>query len=156
MNWSNVFWWVCFIPLALVVQMYVPGLDALVIGLIIVLQERRYKDLFWVLPLLLLLQEGMGSREFGGAIAWYMAVIVFFNIGRWLFEVENILFICLLAVCLGASHFAIVYLMAPLQNLPVDIQSLTDQCMVQALFIATAWWLAYFSRKGVQADEDNA
>lgn len=156
MNWPNAIWWACFLPLAFVVQVYVPGLDALVIGLIIVLQERRYKDLLWVLPLLVLLQEGMGSREFGGVIAWYMAVIVFFNLGRWLFEVENILFICLLALCLGVSHFIIVYLMAPLQNLPVDIQLLTDECLVQALFVATVWWLAYYSRKGIQAGEENA
>ncbi|MEG2173252.1 MAG: hypothetical protein RRY29_08305 [Desulfovibrionaceae bacterium] len=156
MNWPNILWWICFIPLAFVVQIYVPGLDALVIGLVIVLQERRYKDLLWVLPLLVILQEGMGSREFGGAIVWYMMVIIVFNMGRWLFEVENILFICLLAGCLGASHFAIVYFMAPLQNLPVDIQNLTDESLTQAIFIATVWWLAYFSRRGVQADEENA
>lgn len=156
MNWPNVIWWICFLPLAFVVQVYVPGLDALVMGLIIVLQERRYKDVFWVLPLLVILQEGMGSREFGSAIAWYLIVIIFFNMGRWLFEVENILFICLLAVCLGASHFAIVYFMAPLQNLQVDLQTLTDESLTQAVFIVGAWWVAYFSRKGVQADEDNA
>lgn len=155
MNWPNVLWWLFFLPLAFIVQLYVPGLDALVIGLIIVLQERRYKDLLWVLPLLILLQEGMGSREFGGAIAWYLVVMIFFNLGRWLFEVENILFICLLAVCLGVSHFAIVYFMAPLQSLHVDIQNLTDESLMQAVFIASAWWLAYFSRKKVQAGDEN-
>lgn len=156
MKWSNLLWWVCFLPMALVVQFYVPGLDALLIGLIIVLQERRYKDVLWVLPLLVLLQEGMGSREFGGAIAWYLAVIIFFSMGRWLFEVENVLFIFLLAACLGASHFALVYLMAPLQSLHVDIQSITDESIIQALFIPVAWWLAYQSRKGVQSDEESS
>lgn len=156
MNWRNVVWWMGFFPLAITIQLYLPGLDALVIGLIIVLQERRYKDLFWLFPLLILLQEGMGSREFGGAIIWYMLTIIFFNIGRWLFEVENILFICLLALCLGASHFAIVYFMAPLQNITVNIQDLTDESLIQAIFISVAWWLAYFTRKGIYSGDENA
>lgn len=156
MNWRNVVWWASFFPLAITIQLYLPGLDALVIGLIIVLQERRYKDVFWLFPLLILLQEGMGSREFGGAIIWYMLTIIFFNIGRWLFEVENVLFICLLALCLGASHFAIVYFMAPLQNITVNIQDLADECLIQAIFISVAWWLAYFTRKGIYSGEENA
>lgn len=156
MNWANVLWWLGFFPLAIIVQLSLPGLDALVIGLIIVLQERRYKDLFWLFPALILLQEGMGSREFGGAIIWYMLTIIFFTIGRWLFEVENVLFICLLALCLGASHFAIVYFMAPLQNIALNIQDLTDESLIQALFVSIAWWLAYFSRKGIYTGEENA
>lgn len=156
MNWRNVVWWMGFFPLAITIQLYLPGLDALVIGLIIVLQERRYKDLLWLFPLLIVLQEGMGSREFGGAIIWYMLAIIFFNIGRWLFEVENILFICLLALCLGVSHFAIVYFMAPLQNITVNIQTLTDECLIQAIFISGAWWLAYFTRKGIYSGDENA
>lgn len=156
MNWANAVWWVCFFLLSIVVQVYLPGLDALVIGLIIVLQERRYKYLLWLLPLLIFLQEGIGSREFGGAIIWYLLTIIFFNIGRWLFEVENILFICMLSICLGSSYFAIVYFMAPLQNVSINIQTLLDTSLIQAVYISIVWWLAYFSRKGIYTGEENA
>lgn len=136
--------------------MLLPGLDALVIGLILVLQERRYKDLLWLLPMLVIVQEGMGSREFGGMVLWYVAVIGLFLLGRWLFEVENFLFIFLLSTCLGAGHFALVYVLAPLQDFHVDIQATLDESVIQALFIPIAWRLAWLSRHWVHIDDETA
>ena len=154
MTRRNVLWWLMFLPLALALQLFLPGLDALVIGLILVLQERRYKDLLWVLPVLIILQEGMGSREFGGMILWYAAVIGFFMLGRWLFEVENFLFVFLLSTCLGAGHFALVYVLAPLQDLYINVQATLDESVIQALFIPIAWRLAYLSRHWVRRDDE--
>ena len=51
----NIFWWLCFVALGICVQSLVPCLDALVVGLVILLQERDYKNLCWLLPLLLAL-----------------------------------------------------------------------------------------------------
>ena len=39
----NIFWWLCFVALGICVQSLVPCLDALVVGLVILLQERDYK-----------------------------------------------------------------------------------------------------------------
>ena len=44
---------------AIVLQAAVPGLDVLTVGLIILLQERDYKNMLWLLPVFILLQEGM-------------------------------------------------------------------------------------------------
>ena len=88
-------WWLCFMAGAIVLQAAVPGLDVLTVGLIIMLQERDYKNMLWLLPLFILLQEGMGTRPFGTVIVWYAAVILMFKMGRWLFEVENFIFVFL-------------------------------------------------------------
>ncbi|WP_291438746.1 hypothetical protein [Desulfovibrio sp.] len=144
----DVIWWLCFLAAAVGIQAFIPGLDVMTVGLIILLQERDYKNMLWLLPLFILLQEGMGTRVFGGVIVWYIAVIVLFRMGRWLFEAENFLFIFLLSACLGAAYFAVAWLMAPLQNLPFNFQDTLDKSLIQAIFIPFAWKLLVATRHG--------
>ncbi len=154
MNIRLCIWWFFFLPVGIVLQAELPTLDALMIGLIITLQEERYKDLFFVLPMLILIQEGIGSREFGGAILWYSLVIMLFFIGRWLFEVQNTLFVLLLSTCLGVAHFLLVYLLAPLQDLEVNMNQLIYENSIQAVFIPIAWVLANISRKWINVNAE--
>ena len=144
----DVIWWLCFLAAAVGIQAFVPGLDVMTVGLIILLQERDYKNMLWLLPLFILLQEGMGTRVFGGVIIWYIAVIVLFRMGRWLFEAENFLFIFLLSACLGAAYFGVAWLMAPLQDLPFNFQDTLDKSLIQAIFIPFAWKLLVATRHG--------
>ena len=144
----DIIWWLCFLAAAVGIQAWIPGLDVMTVGLIILLQERDYKNMLWLLPLFILLQEGMGTRVFGGVIVWYMAVIVLFRMGRWLFEAENFLFIFLLSACLGAAYFAVAWLMAPLQDLPFTFQDTLDKSLIQAIFIPVAWKLLVATRHG--------
>lgn len=132
-------WWLCFIALAICVQALAPGLDVLVVGLIILLQERDWRNLVWLLPLFVLLQEGMGTRPFGAIIVWYAATIVIFRLGRWLFQVENFVFVFLLSACLGAASYGVTWLMAPLQNLEFNVEDALDKSLIQALFMPFAW-----------------
>ena len=144
----NTLWWLCFLAAAVGIQAAVPGLDVMTVGLIILLQERDYKNLFWLLPLFILLQEGMGTRTFGGVIVWYVAVIILFRMGRWLFEAENFLFIFLLSGCLGAAYYGVAWLMAPLQDLPFNMQDILDKSLIQAIFIPVAWKILVATRHG--------
>lgn len=134
-------WWVLFIALAIWIQALAPGLDVLVVGLIILLQERDWKGMIWLSPLFVFLQEGMGTRNFGAIIVWYATTVVIFRLGRWLFETENFMFIFLLSACLGVAYYGIAWLMAPLQNLPFDVEDTLDKSMVQAVFMPFAWKL---------------
>lgn len=138
-GWVGLAWWLCFIVLAICVQALAPGLDVLVVGLVILLQEEDYRDMIWLLPLFILLQEGIGTRPFGSIIVWYAATVVIFKIGRWLFETENFLFMFLLSACLGGAYFGVAWLMAPLQNLSFNIEDTLDKSLVQALFMPFAW-----------------
>ena len=141
-------WWLCFMAGAIVLQAAVPGLDVLTVGLIIMLQERDYKNMLWLLPAFILLQEGMGTRVFGGVIVWYAAVIMLFRMGRWLFEAENFLFIFLLSACMGGAYYAVAWLMAPLQDLPFNTHDILDKSLIQAIFIPFAWKLLVATRRG--------
>lgn len=150
----NLIWWGCFTAAAICLQTLVPGLDALAVGLIILLQERDYKNMLWLLPLFVLLQEGMGTRPFGGVIVWYVAVIVLFKLGRWLFEVENFVFVFLLSGCLGAAYYGVAWLMAPLQNLPFNMQDVLDKSLIQALFMPFAWRFLIMTRQWTTRHEE--
>lgn len=153
--WRNMGWWLCFVILAICAQALAPGLDVLVVGLIILLQEKDWRGMLWLLPLFILLQEGMGTRPFGSIVVWYAATIVIFKIGRWLFETENFLFIFLLSACLGATYYGVAWLMAPLQNLEFNIEDTLDKSLLQAIFMPFAWRLLTLTRHhGVEEEEE--
>lgn len=135
----SVLWWLCFLALGVCIQALAPGLDVLAVGLIILFQERDYRNLVWLLPLFVLVQEGMGTRPFGAVIVWYAITVVLIRIGRWLFQVENFVFVFLLSACMGAAYYGVTWLMAPLQNLSFSIEDTLDKSLVQALFMPFAW-----------------
>lgn len=145
--WHSAGWWLCFITLAICAQALVPGVDVLVVGLIILLQEKDWRGMLWLLPLFILLQEGMGTRPFGAIIVWYAATIAIFKLGRWLFETENFLFIFLLSACLGATYYGVVWLMAPLDNLPFNVGDTLDKSLLQAIFMPFAWRMLTATRR---------
>ena len=151
----DIIWWLCFLAAAVGVQAFIPGLDVMTVGLIILLQERDYKNMLWLLPLFILLQEGMGTRPFGAVIVWYAAVILMFKMGRWLFEVENFIFVFLLSACLGAAYYGVAWLMSPLQNLPFDMQGTLDRSLIQAIFVPFAWRLLVATRHWNPDDQEN-
>lgn len=154
-QWANLAWWLCFIALAICVQTLAPGLDVLVVGLIILLQEDDYRDMLWLTPLFILLQEGMGTRPFGAMIIWYAATVAIFKVGRWLFETENFLFIFLLSACLGGAYFLVAWMMAPLQNITFNVQDTLDKSLIQAIFMPFAWKaLSALRPKRVESGED--
>lgn len=147
-------WWLAFIFIAICAQALAPGLDVLVVGLIILLQEKDWHGMIWLLPLFILLQEGMGTRPFGAAIIWYAATIVIFKLGRWLFETENFLYIFLLSSCLGATYYAIAWLMAPLQNIAFNVEDTLDKALLQAIFMPFAWRLLTATRNKKLAETE--
>ena len=66
MSWINVGWWLCYAFAGITLQALMPGLDFLLPGFILALQERRYPQILAVGACFVLLQEGMGSMAFGG------------------------------------------------------------------------------------------
>lgn len=153
-EWRNFAWWMCFIVISISVQALAPGLDVLVVGLIILLQEEDYRTILWLTPLFCLLQEGIGTRPFGAMIVWYAAVIMVFIGGRWIFEARNFLFIFLLSACLGCVYFVVTWLMAPLQNLVFNVADTLDKSLVQAIFMPFAWRMLVALRPIRQSQEN--
>ena len=148
----NALWWGAFLFPAITLQALLPGVDFLLAGFLVTLQERRYTDLFWVLPLLIMLQEGMGTREFGVVLFWYVAVAAIFFLGRWLFDIESFLYAFLLSACLAACYFAMAFLMSPLYAVAMDAHRVLDESVYLALLLPGCWKLVQLTRKWAYAD----
>ena len=150
MNWINIGWWLVYICLAVIFQALFPGLDFMLPGFILAIQEREPVQLGWVALVFILLQEGMGNMGFGGSLLWYSLAVVFFFLGYSLFEVESFLFIFLLSGCLAFLHFVVFSLMASLQDTPFSGNALMEEAVVQALITPFIWLGLRFTRKLVR------
>ncbi len=151
----NILWWVAFFVLGLTLQQALPGTDVLVAGLFLALQERRPFQIAAVLLALILIQEGVGTLDFGTSVLWYLVVITLFFVGRWMFETENWLFVLLISVCLGAAHYGVIWIMTRLQFIPLDMTRLLDESILQGLLTPFVWQLCLMARRCVVRNENN-
>lgn len=151
----NILWWMAFFVLGLALQQSLPGTDVLVAGLFIALQERRLMQIGLVLLVLILIQEGVGTLDFGTSLLWYLIVITLFFVGRWMFETENWLFVLLISGCLGAAHYGVLWVMMRLQYIPVDTTRLLDESILQALLTPFIWQFCMVARRWVVSNENN-
>ncbi len=151
----NILWWAAFFGLGLALQQSLPGTDVLVAGLFLALQERRPFQIAVVLLALILIQEGVGTLDFGTSVLWYLVVITLFFIGRWMFETENWLFVLLISVCLGAAHYGVVWIMTRLQFIPLDMTRLLDESILQGLLTPFVWQFCLMARRLVVSNENN-
>lgn len=62
MNWRNLVWWGGYASIGISLQAVLPGLDFLLPGLILAIQERKKAQFLWVAALFLLIQEGTGRH----------------------------------------------------------------------------------------------
>lgn len=152
----NIIWWLIFFVLCVIAQSILSGIDFLIIGVIIAMQERRVIQLFWVILAAIFVQEGVGSMPFGSALLWYSSAVIIFYSSRVLFEAENFIFIFLISVSLGFLHYVFTYMMAALHGLSIDTTRLAVESLIQALIIPPLWQLVHFLRKRVMPREDRA
>lgn len=140
--------------IAVFLQSILSGIDFLLIGVIIALQEKRLGQLLWVLLAAILLQEGVGSLPFGSTLLWYTSAIIVFYGGRALFEAENFIFIFLVSTMLGVLHYIFTYAVASLHDLTINNTRLLVECAIQILIIPPLWRLTYVLRRNVRLSED--
>lgn len=138
-----VLFWLIYTVAGVWVQRILPGVDVFAPALVVCLQERRVTQFAWLLPLWIVLQEGMGNLPFGNMILWYAGMLIFFVLGRWLFESRNIIFVFIIGILMGVWHFVLTQLMAELQNLEVVESQLFLESIHQAVVFPLVWALAF-------------
>lgn len=145
-NFGNILWWTIFTLLGIWLQSLLPGVDILIVGLLVSLQEERFTQTLWLLLVWMLIQEGASGLAFGSGILWYALLFVFYGIGRWLFQVRNIFFIGLLGALLGIWHYCLVSMMAALQDYRVASDRLFVESALQAALFPLLWFVVYTIR----------
>lgn len=140
----NAIWWTCFIAISLVVQVNLHRLDALIVGIIIVTEERDYRTMVWLLPLILLLQEGMGTQHFGAYVLMIAAFFALYRLCSDIASASPALFVLAIAIGIGASRGALDWLFCALQDYPFSPDTTLHTCILQAIYTPLAW--LFFAR----------
>lgn len=135
----NILWWLSYVVIGIWLQYLVPGVDFLVPGLIVCLQENRKLQSGVFLAALLLIQEGQGSLAFGSGLLWYGFVVVVHRFVQGLFEEKNLLFILLLSLALGVWRYILVRFMPLLQEMETAGGGLFVESVLQAALTAPMW-----------------
>lgn len=151
---GNILWWLCFAVVAIWLQSWLPGVDILVVGTVICLEEGNPAQTFWVTFLNLLLQEGSGTLAFGFSLLWYGSLIILFLMGRWLFQAQNFLFITLLGVCLGLLRYLLLLLLASLQDFHLSESLVFNESVLQVAVFPLVWAIAYALRPKQESTDD--
>ncbi len=151
---GNILWWLCFAVVAIWTQSWLPGIDLLIVGVVICLEEGNPAQTAWIAGMSLLLQEGSGTLAFGFSILWYGSLIVLFLMGRWLFQAQNFLFITLLGACMGVLRYVLLLLMASLQDFQLSEPLVFTESLLQAAIFPLAWALAYKFRPKKESNDD--
>lgn len=154
MRIRNIAWWAIFFILAILGQMLLPGIDLMVVGLIIAMQERKPLQIVWVLIISMLLQEGQGTMDFGASFCWYGLTMFIYYIGRAIFETENIFFIILVCASLGVLHFAIMHILSGLQGVSLPFKRLVLESVGEMLIVPVLWIALHRLRKWVVRHAD--
>lgn len=145
-NLLRLLWWTAYIAAALILQQQIPGVDALAPGFLISLQDGKKWQSFWLFLLFALIQEGAGSLGFGSALLWYGGQVVLFRLAGRLFVADNIIFVLMLSVGLGAYRWLITWFMCVVQKVPVEYTLLAQESLLQALLIPVLWGIACLLR----------
>ncbi len=135
----NIGWWLVYAMAAVWAQSFVPGVDFLLPGLILTLQEQRPVQTLWVVVCFALIQEGCSTLSFGSVVGQYLVTILLFQGGRWLFEARNLPFVLLLSGLFGLVHYGMTVTMLMLQDMPVRQTPLLYESLWQALLIPVCW-----------------
>jgi len=141
-NFLALFWWAAYTVVAVWAQKVIPGVDFLAPGLVLSMQEEAGYRTVWLAVLWILLQEGMGNLPFGYGIAWYGLLVIFYIVGRWLFEARSFLFMCLLGIGLGVLHPLLTYGLSALANLAAPQPAVLVEGALQALLFPLVWAVA--------------
>ena len=150
MSWANAGWWLLYAFAAISLQAAMPGVDFLLPGFIIALQERRIFQSLLVGTAFMLAQEGMGSMAFGGTLLWYAVTAIAYYASCSLFQGHSFLFIFLLACLLAGVHYIVFGLLASLQDIPWEPALLLEECFLQAVLTPFIWLIAASLRRGLK------
>lgn len=143
---TRILWWLCYIVLALIMQQQAPGIDFLAPGFLLALQMKNKKEIFWLFLIFTLIQEGTGSLTFGTGLLWYGGQILFFHLSAHLFVADNLLFVSILSLSIGAYRICLLLLMGAFQNLQLEYTMLLNEALIQAIITPVVWGLAYLFR----------
>ncbi len=135
-----ILFWSLYAVLGIWVEYFIPGIDFFAPAVLVCLEMGKVRQLCWLLPLWILLQEGTGTTAFGNSILWYILLIASFKAGQYIFESKNFGFIMLFGVFMAVVYFVLTYVMSVgMQGLVIDPGKLISHSINIAVTFFPIW-----------------
>mgnify|MGYP000058218049 CR=1 FL=1 len=139
---NEVLWWILYTLCGIWIQGAIPGVDCFGPGLLLCLQTGRFKSLFWLAPIWVLLQEGAGSLPFGSALLYDAGLVYFFLLIRPYINLTSPMYILSISLFAGLWHFGVVHLVTSLQGIHILSQQILFQSIRLTAVFPVIWALA--------------
>ncbi len=143
----SVLWWLVYAVCGVWGMSLLPGVDFLLPGVLCSMQEGNRQQTLWLVVLFSLVHEGAGLLAFGPAVLWYAMAALLFQVGRSIFEAENVVFVLLFSMGLGVWHVALGIMMRHLQDLVILLPRLLVSGALNAVCIPVVWVVVHFLRQ---------
>lgn len=138
---QSILWWAGFTYLAIWAQKMLPGVDFMAPGLLLCIQLDRRKDLYWLILIWALIQDGIGGLPFGYSIIWYLSLLVLYRCGAMFFDVQSMMFALLCGVTLGVLHPLLTGVMSMLADMVWVTDRYVFEGILQAVIFPAEWLL---------------
>lgn len=138
---ANTSFWVAFLMAGIIAQAALPGLDTLLLGIILITEERDYKTMVWFVPSVVLLQEGMGTQAFGASLVCVTLSLIFFYLCSRLATASRAGFYVVLSMVMGGVRFLVDWFFANLEGLAFVTEHLFGDALIETLYILAGWTL---------------
>ena len=136
----QVVYWCFFIIVALFIQFFIPGVDIMLVGLLIIIPERKILQTILLFCIFIILQEATGILTFGLLLLEYSVLILSFFIGRTIFAVGTFSFVFLLSLFISFVYFVLIQIFGALQGIYVSPTSVMYDSILQALLVPLVWY----------------
>ncbi len=136
---ANTAWWIVFLAAGIILQATFPGLDALILGLPLLLEERDYRRLVCFVPAVILLQDGMGTQAFGSAMLSIALCSLFYWLARGIASASRIGFYLFLSLCMGGIRIFLDWLFATLEDTAFVPEQLFHEGAAEAVYLFIGW-----------------
>ncbi len=134
-----IFHWIGYIVIAIIIQQFFPGVDALLPGFLIALQSEDKPTIFWLFLVFALVQEGCGSLKVGTSILWYGGHIILYKVCERFVVPTGLGGVLLFAVLSGIYGLFVIGFMVAIQDIRVVYPVALKECLTQTLLIPLIW-----------------
>ncbi len=146
----NTLWWITFLMACIVLQVVLPGIDALLLGVILLIEEREWRTMVWYVPAMVLLQEGIGTQAFGGTVMLIGLCVFLHRLCQPIAQASRAgfsLFFCLL---MGGLLMFTDWFIATLEGLPASMEDLVFYGLAETVYLLIGWTLLVRLRAGTR------
>lgn len=152
---ANTVWWIAFLVTGIILQATFPGLDALILGVLLLLEEKDYRRLVCFVPAVILLQDGMGTQAFGSAMLCIALCALLYRLSSGIASASRIGFYFFLSLAMGGVRIFLDWLFATLEDTAFLPEQLFHEGAAEAVYLFIGWVvLRHLRRECIQQGTD--